>query len=90
MARFTFPRQHRGRFLCLADFFRPVSSGQKDVVAFDVVTMGAVASESTARLFDADNYREYLELHGLSVQLTEALAEMWHARVRGDWGLRDR
>jgi 5-methyltetrahydrofolate--homocysteine methyltransferase len=86
VARFTFPRQHRGRFLCLADFFRPVSSGQKDVVAFDVVTMGQVASEATARLFDSDNYREYLELHGLSVQLTEALAELWHARIRGDWG----
>ncbi len=86
VARFTFPRQRRGRFLCLADYFRPVSSGEKDVIAFTVVTMGQVASESTAKLFDADNYREYLELHGLSVQLTEALAELWHARIRGDWG----
>ncbi len=86
VARFTFPRQRRGRFLCLADYFRPVGSGQKDVIAFHIVTMGHIASESTARLFEADNYREYLELHGLSVQLTEALAEMWHARVRDEWG----
>ena len=86
IARFTFPRQRRGRHLCLADFFRPVSAGEKDVIAFHVVTMGEVASQSTARLFESDNYREYLELHGLSVQLTEALAEMWHARVRGEWG----
>ncbi len=86
VARFPLPRQRRGRHLCLADFFRPVGSGEKDVIAFQVVTMGEVASESTARLFEADNYREYLELHGLSVQLTEALAELWHARVRGEWG----
>ena len=83
----SFPRQRRGRYLCLADFFRPVSSGVKDVIAFHVVTMGQVASQSTARLFEADNYREYLELHGLSVQLTEALAELWHARVREEWDM---
>ncbi len=87
VARFSFPRQRRGRYLCLADFFRPVSSGVKDVIAFHVVTMGQVASQSTARLFEADNYREYLELHGLSVQLTEALAELWHARVREEWDM---
>jgi 5-methyltetrahydrofolate--homocysteine methyltransferase len=86
IARFAFPRQRRGRHLCLADFFRSVQSGHKDVVAFHVVTMGAVASESTAKLFEADSYREYLELHGLSVQLTEALAELWHARVRTELG----
>ncbi|MFN8126941.1 MAG: methionine synthase [Candidatus Nanopelagicales bacterium] len=89
IARFTFPRQRRGRYLCLADYFRPVDSGQKDVIAFHVATMGQVASESTAKLFDADNYREYLELHGLSVQLTEALAELWHARVRQEWDFAD-
>ncbi len=89
VARFTFPRQRRGRHLCLADFFRPISSGQRDVIAFHIATMGEVASQSTARLFEADNYREYLELHGLSVQLTEALAEMWHARIRSDWGFAD-
>ena len=85
--RFTFPRQRRDRHLCLADFFRAQESGETDVVAFQVVTMGAHVSEVTAELFAKNAYREYLELHGLSVQLTEALAEMWHARVRDDLGL---
>jgi 5-methyltetrahydrofolate--homocysteine methyltransferase len=80
--RFTFPRQTRDRHLCLADFFRPRESGETDVVAFHLVTMGAKVSESTAKLYAANAYRDYLELHGLSVQLTEALAEMWHARIR--------
>ncbi|HUR52288.1 MAG TPA: methionine synthase [Mycobacteriales bacterium] len=84
--RFTFPRQRRDRRLCLADFFRPQESGDTDVVAFQVVTMGAHVSEITAELFAKDAYREYLELHGLSVQLTEALAERWHARVRSELG----
>jgi 5-methyltetrahydrofolate--homocysteine methyltransferase len=83
---FTFPRQRRGRRLCLADFFRPESSGEKDVVAFQVVTMGNRIGEATKELFAADSYRDYLELHGLSVQLAEALAEYWHARVRAELG----
>jgi len=85
--RFTFPRQRRERRLCLADFFRSQESGEPDVVAFQVVTMGAKVSGITAELFERNAYREYLELHGLSVQLTEALAEMWHARVREELGL---
>jgi 5-methyltetrahydrofolate--homocysteine methyltransferase len=84
--RFTFPRQRRDRRLCLADFFRPQESGETDVVAFQVVTMGSKVSEITAEMFGRNAYREYLELHGLSVQLTEALAEMWHARVRAELG----
>ena len=84
--RFTFPRQRRERRLCLSDFFRSESAGEPDVVAFQVVTMGAHVSEVTAELFGRDAYREYLELHGLSVQLTEALAEHWHARVRAELG----
>ncbi len=86
-ARLTFPRQRRDRHLCLADFFKAKDSGQTDIVAFTVVTMGHAASNATARLFEADSYRDYLELHGLSVQLTEALAEAWHARVREELGL---
>jgi len=82
--RFTFPRQRRDRRLCLSDFFRSKESGEIDTVAFHVVTMGQSVSEATAKLFAANNYREYLELHGLSVQLTEALAEHWHARVRSE------
>jgi 5-methyltetrahydrofolate--homocysteine methyltransferase len=84
--RFTFPRQRRDRRLCLADFFRPEESGEVDVVAFHCVTMGRRVSEVTGELFARDAYRDYLELHGLSVQLTEALAEYWHARVRAELG----
>ncbi|MEU3751252.1 methionine synthase [Streptomyces olivoreticuli] len=84
--RFTFPRQRRGRRLCLADFFRPEESGETDVVGLQVVTVGSRIGEATAELFAADSYRDYLELHGLSVQLAEALAEYWHARVRGELG----
>ncbi|MEU5363615.1 methionine synthase [Streptomyces sp. NPDC005925] len=84
--RFTFPRQRRGRRLCLADFFRPEESGETDVVGFQVVTVGSRIGEETARLFEANAYRDYLELHGLSVQLAEALAEYWHARVRSELG----
>ncbi|WP_086732168.1 methionine synthase, partial [Streptomyces fradiae] len=84
--RFTFPRQRRGRRLCLADFFRPEESGETDVVGLQVVTVGSRIGEETARLFAADAYRDYLELHGLSVQLAEALAEYWHARVRAELG----
>jgi 5-methyltetrahydrofolate--homocysteine methyltransferase len=87
--RFSFPRQRRDRRLCLADFFRPHESGEVDVVAFQVVTMGRHVSEVTAELFAKDAYREYLELHGLSVQLTEALAEYWHSRVRAELGFGD-
>ncbi|MBW5422239.1 methionine synthase [Streptomyces sp. BG9H] len=84
--RFTFPRQRRGRRLCLADFFRPEESGETDVVGLQVVTVGSRIGEATAKLFAADSYRDYLELHGLSVQLAEALAEYWHARVRAELG----
>ncbi|WP_030723343.1 methionine synthase [Streptomyces sp. NRRL S-237] len=84
--RFTFPRQRRGRRLCLADFFRPEESGEIDVVGLQVVTVGSKIGEATAKLFESDSYREYLELHGLSVQLAEAMAEYWHARVRSELG----
>jgi 5-methyltetrahydrofolate--homocysteine methyltransferase len=84
--RFTFPRQRRGRRLCLADFFRPEESGETDVVGFQIVTMGNRIGEETAKLFESNSYRDYLELHGLSVQLAEALAEYWHARVRSELG----
>jgi 5-methyltetrahydrofolate--homocysteine methyltransferase len=88
--RFTFPRQRRDRRLCLADFFRSREEadalGGPDVIAFQLVTMGPRIAEATAELFEKNAYRDYLELHGLSVQLTEALAEYWHARVREDLG----
>ena len=86
--RFSFPRQSRDRRLCLSDFFAAKDSGKTDVVAFHVVTMGSEISKAANELFAANNYREYLELHGLSVQLTEALAEHWHARVREEFSVR--
>jgi 5-methyltetrahydrofolate--homocysteine methyltransferase len=85
--RFTFPRQRHDRHLCLADFFRSRESGQTDVVGFQLATVGSKISQATGELFAKNAYREYLELHGLSVQLTEALAEYWHSRVRAETGL---
>jgi 5-methyltetrahydrofolate--homocysteine methyltransferase len=84
--RFTFPRQRRDRHLCLSDFFRPRESGETDVVAFQLATVGPKVSDATAELFAKNAYRDYLELHGLSVQLTEALAEFWHTRIRSEIG----
>jgi len=85
-ARFRFPRQQAAPFLCIADFFRPVESGELDFAAFHIVTMGAAVSEETARLFAADEYQRYLLLHGLGVEMAEALAECWHRRIRDEWG----
>ncbi len=84
--RFTFPRQRHGRHLCLADFFRPRTSGEVDVLGLQLVTMGPRIAEVTSELFSRNAYRDYLELHGLSVQLTESLAEYWHKRMRAELG----
>ncbi|HKB32072.1 MAG TPA: methionine synthase [Streptosporangiaceae bacterium] len=89
LERFSFPRQRRDRHLCLADFFRPRESGEIDVVAFQLATVGPRISVATGELFGKNRYRDYLELHGLSVQLTEALAEYWHARIRAEMGFAD-
>jgi 5-methyltetrahydrofolate--homocysteine methyltransferase len=84
-ARFTFPRQRQERRLCLADFFKPRgAAGELDVVGLQLVTVGQPISEYTAKMFARNEYRDYLEVHGLSVQLTEALAEYWHRRVRSE------
>ena len=80
--RFTFPRQPAGKHLCLADFFASKESGRMDVVAFHLVTVGRRASEYSQQLFKADNYSDYLYFHGLSVESAEALAELWHRRIR--------
>ena len=87
--RFSFPRQQRDRHLCLSDFVSSRESGKVDVVPFQLVTMGNRVSEIANELYAKNSYREYLELHGLSVQLTEALAEFWHARVRQELGFAD-
>jgi 5-methyltetrahydrofolate--homocysteine methyltransferase len=80
--RFTFPRQPAGKHLCLADFFAAKDSGRMDVVAFHLVTVGRRASEYSHELFKSDNYSDYLYFHGLSVESAEALAELWHKRIR--------
>ena len=84
LARFSFPRQQGKQGLCLADYFRPVDSGELDVVGFHVVTMGRRVSEHTAQLFAADRYQDYLYWHGFGVEMAEALAEFWHRRIRAE------
>ncbi|MFZ4515796.1 MAG: methionine synthase [Acidimicrobiia bacterium] len=84
--RFSFPRQDRDRHLCIADFFRSVESGDPDYAAFHVVTMGTRATEVEQSLFEANQYQDYLLTHGLSVEMTEAFAELWHRRIREEWG----
>jgi 5-methyltetrahydrofolate--homocysteine methyltransferase len=86
-ARFSFPRQTKGRRLCIADFFRPLASGERDVIALHAVTMGQRVSERAAELFAADRYTDYLFLHGVGVEMAEALAEYWHKRVREELGV---
>jgi 5-methyltetrahydrofolate--homocysteine methyltransferase len=85
-ARFSFPRQRRDRHLCLADFVKSRESGQVDVMAFQLVTAGANIDTFASGLFAGDSYRDYLELNGLAMQLTEALAEYWHSQIRAEWG----
>jgi 5-methyltetrahydrofolate--homocysteine methyltransferase len=91
LTRFWFPRARKEPWLCIADFFRPLrsdggESAEVDYVAFHIVTMGAAVSERTAELFANDKYQDYLLLHGLGVEMAEALAELWHRRVREEMG----
>ncbi|HWX53003.1 MAG TPA: methionine synthase [Verrucomicrobiae bacterium] len=85
--RFSFPRQHEGRKLSIADFFLPKESGQFDVIALSVVTVGGRASEVTKELFDANEFTRYLYVHGLSVETAEALAELFHKNMRAELGI---
>jgi 5-methyltetrahydrofolate--homocysteine methyltransferase len=86
--RFRFPRQGKPPWLCISDFFRPVG-GEGDFASFMVATMGSDVSEETARLFAQNRYQDYLFLHGLGVEMTEALAEYWHRRIREELGFAD-
>jgi 5-methyltetrahydrofolate--homocysteine methyltransferase len=85
--RFSFPRQREAPFLCIADFFKPI--GVDDWAAFHIVTMGAAATQKAQELFAADKYAEYMLVHGLGVEMAEALAELWHRRIREEWGFAD-
>ncbi|MFZ0668290.1 MAG: methionine synthase [Acidimicrobiales bacterium] len=89
--RFHLPRQGKEPWLCIADFFRPIGDGpeHEDWAAFHLVTMGSAISVEAARLFAEDRYTEYLHLHGLGVEMAEALAEYWHLRIRQEWGFAD-
>ena len=89
LTRYAFPRQTEDPWLCISDFFRSVESGEPDWASFMVVTMGARVSEEAARLFEANEYQRYLYLHGLGVEMAEALAEYWHRRIREELGFAD-
>ena len=86
VARFGFPRQGRAGGLCIADFVRDVNDPERDVIGLQVVTMGQRASDVARQWFAGDRYQDYLYLHGLSVEMAEALAEYVHRRIRGELG----
>lgn len=85
--RFAFPRESRPPHRCIADYFRPAGSGVRDLIALQVVTVGARASAEAQRLYESNSYKEYLLFHGLSVESAEALAEYWHLRIRTELGI---
>ncbi len=89
LTRFSLPRQNRAGGLCIADFFREVDEGERDVIALQAVTIGQHASEVARQWFDDDRYQDYLYLHGLGVEMAEAMAEYVHKRVRGELGFGD-
>jgi len=89
---FTFPRQKSLRRLCIADFFLPkemAKPGEFDVFPMQAVTVGEIATEFAQKLFQTDQYTDYLYYYGLSVQVAEALAEWSHARIRQELGFGD-
>jgi len=85
--RFRFPRQNDRQRLCISDFFLPLEAGRRDVIALQCVSMGREVSARARKLFESNQYAEYLYLHGLGVECAEALAEMWHKRVRQELGI---
>jgi 5-methyltetrahydrofolate--homocysteine methyltransferase len=87
--RFHYPRQKVAPYMCIADFYRSVESGEKDYAAFHIVTMGQPVSEKAAVLFAENKYNDYMVLHGIGVEMAEALAEYWHHRIRTEWGYVD-
>ncbi len=87
LERFTFPRQPDRQRLCISDFFLPIESARTDVVALHCVSMGSRVSEVCRELFARNDYTEYLYLHGMGVETAEALAELWHKRIRQEMGI---
>ena len=86
IARFSFPRQSTRQKRCISDYFRPVEDG-RDVIGFHCVTMGEEVSRRARKLFEDDRYADYLYLHGFGVECAEALAELWHKRMRAEIGI---
>ncbi len=86
-ARFEFPRMGKPPYWCLSDFFKPTSGDAFDVAAFSIVTVGRRVSDVAREWFEADRYKDYLHLHGLGVELAEALAEYVHKRIRIEWNI---
>ncbi len=86
LARFTLPRQPKDDGACIADFVRDIDDAERDVIGLQVVTMGARASEVTRAWFEDNRYQDYLYLHGLSVEMAEAMAEYVHKRIRAELG----
>lgn len=86
LGRFTLPRQNRADGECIADFFRDINDGERDVIGLQVVTMGQQASDVAQQWFEENRYQDYLYLHGLSVEMAEAMAEYVHARIRAELG----
>ena len=85
--RFRFPRQDGKKKLCIADFFKSVDSGQKDVLGLTCVTMGEDVTKYANKLRADNDYKEYLFVHGMGVESAEALAELWHKRIRAELGI---
>jgi 5-methyltetrahydrofolate--homocysteine methyltransferase len=86
LCRFNLPRQPKEDGECIADFFRDIDDGERDVIGLQVVTMGQRASEVTRAWFEENRYQDYLYLHGLSVEMAEAMAEYTHKRIRAELG----
>ncbi len=84
--RFSFPRQKGRRGLCISDYFRTKSSGEFDVLAIQLVTVGDGATHLAEKLRAENLYQDYLYLHGFGVECAEALAEFWHKRIRQELG----
>ncbi len=86
VARFALPRQPREDGECIADFFRDVDDAERDVIGLQVVTVGQKASDTARVWFEDNRYQDYLYLHGLSVEMAEAMAEYVHKRIRAELG----
>lgn len=87
LTTFELPRQETGRRLCVADFIKPVHSGEVDVLAMQVVTLGEEFSKQTAKLYEEGKFSDYYYLHGIGTELTEAFAELMHKRIRTELGI---